>query len=234
MEDIHRAMPQVRKKDPIKWRVLSVDGNDAFLIADCNLDCQQYNTTDRSVTWENSTIRSWLNGYNKDYNANRIDYGSDNFIDKAFTSVEKEEINWVMVVNNDTKDKVFLLSIEEVTNQDYGFSSDSDEYDNARCKKTTTYAEAKGAYADSYMEEYEYNKNGFWWLRSPDHDTYGAALVTYCGCVSKSGISVANIDCAVCPALHLNLSSDVWSYAGTVCTDGTVDETPIAKARADE
>ena len=33
-------------KEPIKWRVLSVDGDDAFLLADQNLDCQQYNITD--------------------------------------------------------------------------------------------------------------------------------------------------------------------------------------------
>ena len=55
------------KKEAIKWRVLSVYGNDAFLIADCNLDCQPYNTTRTDVTWETSTIRSWLNGYNAGY-----------------------------------------------------------------------------------------------------------------------------------------------------------------------
>lgn len=37
-------------KEPIKWRVLSVDGNDAFLLADQNLDCQPYNTEYTSVT----------------------------------------------------------------------------------------------------------------------------------------------------------------------------------------
>ena len=30
-------------KEPIKWRVLSVDGNDAFLLADQNLDVMLYN-----------------------------------------------------------------------------------------------------------------------------------------------------------------------------------------------
>ncbi len=33
-------------KEPIKWRVLSVNGDDAFLLADQNLDWQQYNVTE--------------------------------------------------------------------------------------------------------------------------------------------------------------------------------------------
>lgn len=45
------------KKDPIKWRVLEVNGNDAFLVADCNLDVQRYNNTDTNVTWETCTMR---------------------------------------------------------------------------------------------------------------------------------------------------------------------------------
>ena len=62
------------EKEPIKWRVLSVDGNDAFLLADQILDVKQYNDKDYEdengngsyeeeelVTWENSKIRSWLN-----------------------------------------------------------------------------------------------------------------------------------------------------------------------------
>ena len=42
----------------IKWRVLSVEGDDAFLVADKNLDCQRYNDTYEDVTWETCTLRS--------------------------------------------------------------------------------------------------------------------------------------------------------------------------------
>ena len=235
------------KKDAIKWRVLSVDGNDAFLIADCNLDCQTYNTTYERVTWETSTIRSWLNGYNAGYNANGIDYSSDNFIDKAFTSAEKEAINQVTVVNNDnpeygteggndTKDKVFLLSIEEVLNPDYGFSSVSYEYDNARWRTNTAYAKEQGAwtYSNTNEDYVKYNGNGVWWLRSPGvgtNDAMGinannAVSVGSDGYIDYMGYAVDyNNYAVVCPALHLNLSSaNIWSYAGTVCTDGNVDE----------
>ena len=227
-----------KKKEAIKWRVLSVNGNDAFLIADCNLDSQPYNTTKTDVTWETSTIRSWLNGYKASYNANGINYSSNNFIDKAFTSAEQKAINQVTVVNhdnteyeteggNDTKDKVFLLSIEEVTNPDYGFLFDISESDSARGRKNTAYAKEQGADTISDMEgDYaKYNGNGFWWLRSPGSRTFRATNVTNDGCVSIYGDGVNFGLDAVCPALHLNLSSaSVWSDAGTVCTDGTVNE----------
>ncbi len=139
-----------------------------------------------------------------------------------------------MVVNNDTKDKVFLLSIEEVTNQDYGFSSDSDEYDNARCKKLPHMQRRKEHMQIAIWRNMNIIKTVFGGSGrlTTIHMALRLSLIAVASV--RGGISVANIDCAVCPALHLNLSSDVWSYAGTVCTDGTVDETPIAKARADE
>lgn len=43
-------------KEPVKWRVLSVDGDDAFLLADKNLDCKRYHTTNTGVTWETADI----------------------------------------------------------------------------------------------------------------------------------------------------------------------------------
>ena len=44
------------------------------------------------------------------------------------------------------------------------------------------------------------------------------------GYVDRYGRYVYSYDNGVCPALNLNLSSsDLWSYAGTVCSDGTVN-----------
>ena len=49
-----------KTKEPIRWRVLSVEGNDAFIMADRNLDMQQYNASRQAVSWEDCTMRSWL------------------------------------------------------------------------------------------------------------------------------------------------------------------------------
>ena len=49
-----------------------LDKNDdglLFVISDKVLDVKPYNTTSISITWDKSTIRSWLNGYAASYNS---------------------------------------------------------------------------------------------------------------------------------------------------------------------
>ena len=62
------------KYEPIKWRVLNRNGNDALLLADVALDDQEYNTYYEDVTWETSSMRSWLNGYGASVNQPKTDY----------------------------------------------------------------------------------------------------------------------------------------------------------------
>lgn len=217
-------------KDPIKWRVLSVDGNDAFLVADTNLDAQRYNDTYVKVTWETCTMRSWLNGYGSDSNVCSKDYSSDNFIDRAFTASEQNAIKTTTVVNadhpeynteggNDTTDKVFLLSYDEVTNQDYGFSSDYSTYDEARDRKNTAYVAKGGTIGLGSMNSEE--SKDCWWLRSLGCHLSLAMYVSSSGTVNRNGDFLFLSAKAVCPALHLNLSSyNTWSYAGTVSSTG--------------
>src|SRR5699024_9406661 len=51
------------KYEPIKWRILNIDDEQLFLFSDEILDCQIYHPDYEHVTWEISTIRSWMNGY---------------------------------------------------------------------------------------------------------------------------------------------------------------------------
>ena len=88
-------------KQPIKWRVLSVEGDDAFLLADKNLDCQMYNNTYTGVTWETCTMRSWLNGYGGEINKDGKDYSDSNFLNNAFSAAEQSAIKTTNIVNND-------------------------------------------------------------------------------------------------------------------------------------
>lgn len=211
-------------KEPIKWRVLSVDGDDAFLLADRNLDAKPYNTSYTSVTWETCTLRSWLNGYGASDNVKRTDYSSDNFLDTAFTAEEQAAIPRTTVVNeayqgiesgNDTKDQVYLLSIAEASNASYGFSSEFQARSKTREAKNTAYSKSQGALTSTSTE---YEGNGEWWVRSPRSDRgYCVSVVNYdgWGCVGTGGVDSVYV--TVRPALHLNLSSaSLWSYAGTV------------------
>ena len=220
-------------KQPIKWRVLSVDGEDAFLIADKILDRQQYNDTHSSVTWETCTIRSWLNGYGTGANKDGKDYSSNNFLIDAFAAGEQSAIRTTNVANNNnpkydteggngTSDKVYLLSLDEVNNPSYGLSSDYNKFDGSRRAKNTGYAKEQGS-----LTSMEYAGSGYWWLRSPGYYSNDAAYVNINGYVRRYGYDVHDDDVGVRPALHLNLkaSSDAistssWLYAGTVISGG--------------
>lgn len=219
-----------KTKDPIKWRVLSVNRNDAFLVADRNLDVQMYNDTNKDVTWENCTMRSWLNGYGSSSNVGGTDYTNGNFMNRAFTELEQSAIRDTRVENKenrtygteggkDTIDKVFLLSYDEVINTNYGFSGVCSVHDEARKRKNTAYVAAGGTIGSSGMNSE--GKMDYWWLRSPGFISTYAMDVIYYGYVIQSGHNVNYNGNAVCPALHLNLSSsDLWTYAGTVSSDG--------------
>ncbi len=219
-------------KESIKWRVMSVEGDDAFFVADKNLDCKPYNETYAEVTWETSTIRSWLNGYGASTIGNGIDYLDDNFIDEAFTAEEQAAINTTTVINNenpeygtdggnDTEDKVYLLSIEEASNTAYGFDSTYNDESKTREVKNTDYAKTNGAFTGSSLG---YSGNGYWWLRSPGGNSDVACYVDNDGCGYNDGRLVSLFDNGVRPALHVNLSSSVWEVAGTVTSNGEVVE----------
>ena len=222
--------------EPIKWRVLSTAGGQAFLQSDLALDDQKYNNNYKDVTWESSTMRSWLNGYGPEKNELNMDYGSDSFLQDAFTSAQRQAIYATEVENtdnleygteggNNTTDKIFLLSEQEVYGtkaSSYGFAESYDTYDEARRRKSSTYAKAKGVW--SQYGGAGYDGNCGWWLRTPGNLTNTTMRVQYYGYVGRQGFYVHYDNNGVSPVLNLNLSfSDLWSYAGTVCSDGTVN-----------
>jgi len=215
------------KKQPIKWRVLSVNGNDAFLLADQNLDGKSYNKEYTEVTWATCTLRTWLN---------------DTFLNTAFTSAEQAAIKNTTVVNEDnpyndteggenTTDKVYLLSIAEASNTAYGFNGEFNTRSETRVAKNTAYVAGKeGMHAIGEV--------GVWWLRSPGYGSIRASHVDYDG---LGDLHSFNVDCdgfAVRPALHLNLSSsNLWSYAGKVTSEdvgNSSQSTPTPKPSATE
>ena len=237
------------EKQPIKWRVLSVNGDDAFLLADKGLDCQKYNDgwTSAGVTWEECTMRSWLNGYGAEANEVGKDYSGLGFINDAFSETEQSAIRITDVVNNDsdnnymhggsnTLDKVYLLSVFEALHpamnptEEPGYLDVSDHApaSKIRMAKNTKYAKTRGA-KTSLVKEYA--GKGSWWLRSGG-DWDKAVAVDCNGEMYRYGRSTDYYYPAVRPVLHLNLSapsdgiSPIWSYAGAVTSEGEEIGTP--------
>ena len=211
------------KYEPIKWRVLNTNGDEALLLSDLILDDLYYHSASEEVVWANSTLRSWLNGYGTLDNQSGIGYSSNNFLKSAFSDIEQTAILTKLISDHDniydegvidggpdTRDKIFLLSVSEVDGM-YGFTNNL--YDKARIGKDSTYALAMGSW-------------GGWYLRSPGIDgTKFVASVDSSGSLYSVGEGVHYVGNGIRPALYLNLSNtDSYSYAGTVCTNRTENE----------
>mgnify|MGYP002524126707 CR=1 FL=1 len=209
------------KKQPVKWRVLSVKDNDAFLLADKCLDCQSYDQMYSWKKWESCSLRSWLN---------------DTFLNNAFSEQEQEAIFDTTVVNEcdpifyttggaDTVDKIYLLSESEIVNVAYGFNGDQGKHIKSRVSKATPYAVQKGVYVipdDVVGDDEEWIGNAWWWLRSPGAEMNWSSAVNAAGAkgVGEGGAGeYADKDYGVRPVLHLNLSSDLWKHAGKVTSN---------------
>ena len=202
--------------EPIEWRVLDMNDEGQILILSKKvLDVKPYNTTIIDITWEKSTIRSWLNGYPASYNTVGTDFTHDNFINVAFNAEEQAKIvastvtadanpNYDTYPGNATTDKIFLLSITEAQNY---FSSDR-----LRRANATRYAVKKGVgVVGSKSKEYtsdgtctDVHCHAYWWLRSPGTYTLSAARVDTDGSVGLHGYGVDYDNYGVRPALWVN------------------------------
>ncbi|MBR6088646.1 MAG: serine/threonine protein kinase [Anaerolineaceae bacterium] len=172
--------------EPIEWQVLAADENKALLISRYALDAKPYNEGQRDVTWETSTLRSWLNG---------------EFLQSAFSAPEQSRIAAVTNKNpsqagadggRDTEDRVFLLSTDEIK---LYFPDNK-----AMTCSATAYAKAHGAYAD------ENDGNTWWWLRSQGvGNTFAYSVNTGEGIYHDFADKT---DQAVRPVLWLDLSEN--------------------------
>ncbi len=173
-------------KEAIEWMVLDENDEGYLLLSRYGLDVQRYNRKWAAVSWENCTIRTWLN---------------DTFYNTAFSAEDKSLILTVKISDTknskygteagpETSDNVFLLSIADANKY---FTSNS-----ARMCKPTAYADTKGAW---HSQATSTMMNGWWFLRSPGGNKQHAAGVSTAGNVDIFGNHV-NFDMAsVRPAI---------------------------------
>ena len=173
------------KLEPIQWRVLAVNNGKKLLFAEKELDIKccygkkENRGSDSNIIYPNnykeSDIRSYLN---------------NEFMNKAFTPAEIASISVTDVDNSikstigsgqtgtenkyaceNTSDKIFLLSLDEITRAEYGFSSYNKEQNQkttfSRAKKTTDYTRAKDIWVYNKADHECYINYTGYWLRSP-------------------------------------------------------------------
>ena len=174
--------------EPIEWQVLESDGATATVISRYILDTRVYNTRFEKTSWETCTLRQWLN---------------EDFLNAAFDATEQARLETVDVTadvnsdyptrpGNDTRDRVYLLSMEEVRRY---FATDEERV----CLPTAT-AVAHGAWVD------EKNGASWWWLRTPGDGWDHAVRVYSPGTILNRGYNVNADSCGVRPVVRLSLA----------------------------
>lgn len=185
------------KIESLKWRILSESDGNVLLLCESIIENSRYDDTDNN--YKDSEIRDWLN---------------NNFYSKAFDELERALIQTVTVdnsinstghsVNNNvcenTEDKIFLLSYEEVMNSKYGFSDDI-----SRMKLASDYSRAKGVWISKSVICDQYG-NGLWMLRTPNN-TYKHFIreCNFNGEITDGGTNINSAFLGVVPALKIKL-----------------------------
>lgn len=189
------------KKEDIEWRILHIESADenkngknlALLLSEKVLVCMPYSLEAGDVDWESSHARSWLNSY---------------FPEQFFSDSEFEDICEVELENKgnshyksteedrknnekSTKDKIFLLSEEEVK-----------EY-------LPDLKDRKAVATDSAKEDdifvSEISEGSFWWLRTGGEETTDCMCVGAEGGIVLSGYPAVRSDFGFRPAVYLML-----------------------------
>ena len=186
------------------WRVLDIGDGKALVISEKVLSQRPWHYEQQIMMWESSDIRQYLNGQ---------------FFDNTFTEEERAFIVEASVTNNvnpwygtagagnDTMDRVFLLSVEEVV-QYFGDSGMLAEFSG----RPTT------ALPDFLTDEYNYARIAgpiesgvapWWWLRTPGRFVSpwldaSAAVVSGAGDVVPYGIYLVT-EGGVRPALWIRV-----------------------------
>lgn len=189
---------------PIEWAVLARDGSKALLLSHYGLETQPYNQVSANVTWEDCTLRAWLN---------------DTFLNRAFTQEEQTAIlltdvdnsraqgysSWATDGGSDTQDMVFLLSYADAQ---YYFGLVYGDKNNRMARTNPTpYALARGAWVSSDDPTYDGKYAAWWWLRSPGGEQNRAARVSPEG--GLVGSSVNYTYTMIRPVIWVDLSSAV-------------------------
>lgn len=93
------------KWNRIKWNVLKGKNEEGdlyyYMVADKALDVSTFEIGSGDITWKNSKVRSFLNGYDGTENAKNVDYSApkENFVDIAFSEEEKECLTTLDIFN---------------------------------------------------------------------------------------------------------------------------------------
>jgi len=189
---LHSSKIEIIRFGDYDWQVLERENDKVLLLSDKILDKVEYNNDVAKITWEQCTMRQYLN---------------EEFYNK-FGLIDKSRIVQMPVVSSnniwygtdngpDTNDYIFLLSLEEVVR----YFGDSGQLKNR--PSDTTYS-INDVFNSNRIA---YEANGvatWWWLRSSGSSGYSATFVDDNGVICNLGLGTS-YGVGVRPALWLKL-----------------------------
>ena len=170
--------------EPIKWKVMKNDGNTLLLIADQAIILGQ---SEGSNSYDVTTIRSMLNGYDELENKDHEDYSQKgtNFFNMAFYESEENimQIVPLQMQKFEIQDLVRLPYAEEYYTEEYGYG--------------------KSVYSDTHKSKI----SDYAWQDDDDKEDIRCTLIHYDGTCWQWG------DCTkfICPLIKISIDSDLWS-----------------------
>lgn len=175
-------------QEQIEWQVLDIRDDKALVISKDALAVLPFNSEITETTWENSTLRTWLNSVFLNYAFSPI---QQQMILKETVKADKNPQAYTDQ-GHSTYDKVFLLSVEEAEKY---FSSAGERtcYPSENAKKQGAYVSQNGC--------------AWWWLRSSGVSRLYAAVVQGEGVISSGDQVVSKTVIAVRPAMWISLTS---------------------------
>ncbi len=185
-------------KEDIEWQVIDKADDRILVICKYALDAKPYNDSQKNVTWENCSLRKWLNS---EFFNTAFDAEDQSIIVNTRVTADINPDYKDIPAGNDTDDRVFLLSVVEARRY---YTSNAE----GMCIPTE-YALSAGAWTTRRINaDKKHNLNGkatgWWWLRSPGLSRDEATGVGYEGYVGTSG-SVSRSDGMVRPVLWLSI-----------------------------
>jgi len=188
------------------WRILDIKNNAALIITENIIEHRSYHDVYKDITWADCSLRKYLNGefYDKFNDADKL---------RIIPVLNKNPDNQWYGSNGgaDTKDSIFLLSIEEVVCQYFGDSS-TKLYNPG--KNQRYWFERKDENNSKRVARLEANNERIWWwgLRSPGRlnikvvDIHGDGNIGIQGNnILKGNISDGRCTGGVRPAMWIKL-----------------------------
>lgn len=184
-------------REPVKWRILNNDGNSILLLSDEILGVHAYDSRINVIpTWEDSAVREWLR---------------DALLPEMFMEEEQALLCENLVTDkvpgifsdikdgNDTVDEIFLPSLEDMQNAQYGFPANGDS--KARAAKYVN---------EDYQMNNTANDNSYW-LRTRNSAPYGQLIpyhVTAKGDCIAGGIQYDTWNLGIRPMIRLDVENE--------------------------